>query len=190
MNGLDPTNFLLVLENLNLSFLAQKKELDEITLKVKKSKVSAVQNVKHLDVVLEKFPYWCAQVNNLCVKLAQINGFLSKSSHYVPQNTCILIYFSLFYSYPQHGNLVQKRISKTSLHLAKEMFTHNYVFFSHFNSLFKDLQLLKLPVILELEVIKFFYTFSRNKLPKSVCSQFNVVHEFQVHLLRGNSASL
>ena len=43
--------------------------------------------------------------------------------------------------------------------------------------LFKDLKLLKLPDILESEVMRVFCIFSRNELPKSVCGQFNLVHE-------------
>ena len=37
--------------------------------------------------------------------------------------------------------------------------------------------LLRLDDVLGLEVIKFFYKFSRNELPKSVCGQFNLVQE-------------
>ena len=47
----------------------------------------------------------------------------------------------------------------------------------HSNSLFKGLKLLKLHDDLESEIIKFFFKFSRNELPKSVCSQFNLVRE-------------
>ena len=57
----------------------------------------------------------------------------------------------------------------------------------HSNPLFKDLKLLKLPDVLESEVIKFFYNFSRNELPKSVCSQFNLVHEVGTRNTRNNS---
>ena len=44
----------------------------------------------------------------------------------------------------------------------------------HSNPFFKDL---KLRDVLESEIIKFFYKFSRNELPKSVCNIFNLVHE-------------
>ena len=37
--------------------------------------------------------------------------------------------------------------------------------------------LTKLNDVLESEIIKFFYKFSRNELPKSVCSIFNLVHK-------------
>ena len=69
------------------------------------------------------------------------------------------------------------------------MFTHNFVFFlqrSH-NLLFKDLKLLKLHDVLESEIIKFFYKFSRNEFPKSVCSIFNLVHEVHSRNTGNNS---
>ena len=65
LNGIDSTNFLLILENLNLS--KTKKELDEITTKINKSELSPLQNVNYLGVVLDEFLSWDALVNN-CVK--------------------------------------------------------------------------------------------------------------------------
>ena len=44
-----------------------KKELNEITIKIK-SKLSPVSNVNYFCVVLDRFPSWNAQVNNLCKK--------------------------------------------------------------------------------------------------------------------------
>ena len=75
------------------------KELDEITIKINKSKLSPVPNVHYLDVVLDEFLSWEAHVNNLCKKLTQCNGILSKLRHYIPRKTCISVYFSLFYPF-------------------------------------------------------------------------------------------
>ena len=73
-----------------------KKELDQITIKINKSKLSPVPNVSYLSVVLDEFLSWDAHVNKLCKKLPQTNDILSKLRHYVPQKTYILVYFSLF----------------------------------------------------------------------------------------------
>ena len=59
----------------------KKKELDEITIKINKSKLSPVPNVNYLGVVLDEFLSWDAHVNKLCKKLAQTNGILSKLRH-------------------------------------------------------------------------------------------------------------
>ena len=75
-----------------------KKELDEIIKKIKKSKLSPVPNFNFLGVALDEFLSWYAHINNLCKKLVQTNGILSKLRHYIPQKTCISVYFSLFYS--------------------------------------------------------------------------------------------
>ena len=56
----------------------------------------------------------------------------------------------------------------------------------HSNPLFKDLKLLKLCDVLESEIIKFFFKFSRNELPKSVCSIFNLVHEVHTRNTRNS----
>ena len=91
-----------------------KKELDEITIKINKSKLSPVPNVNYLGVVLDEFLSWDAYVNKLCKKLAQTNGILSKLRHYVPQKTCVLVYFSLFYSFILYASLAWQFISKTN----------------------------------------------------------------------------
>ena len=46
------------------------KELDVITIKINKSKLSPVLNVNYLGAVLDEFLSWDAHVNNLCKKLA------------------------------------------------------------------------------------------------------------------------
>ena len=108
---------------------------------------------------------------------------LSKLCHYVSQRTCISVYFFLFYSFILYGSLAWQFTSKTNLNrvfiLQKKclrIITFSF-YKDHSNPLFKDLKLLKLRDVLESEIIKFFYKYSRNELPKSVCSIFNLVHE-------------
>ena len=83
----------------------KKKELDEITIKINKSRLSPVPNLSYLGVVLDKVLSWDAHINILGKKLAQTNGSLSKLRHYFPQKTCISVYFSLFYSFILYGSL-------------------------------------------------------------------------------------
>ena len=59
----------------------------------------------------------------------------------------------------------------------------------HSNSLFKDLKLLKLCDVLESEIIKFFYKFSRNELSKSVSSIFNLVQTYENELKTSDTRS-
>ena len=40
--------------------------------------------------------------------------------------------------------------------------------------------------VLKSEIIKSFYKFARNEMPKSVCSQFNLVHEVYTCNTRNN----
>ena len=57
---------------------------------------------------------------------------------------------------------------------------------NHSNPLFKDLKLLKFRDVLESEITKLFYKFSRKELPKSVCSKFNLAHEVHTRNTRNN----
>ena len=99
---------------------------------------------------------------------------------------------SVFYSFILCGSLAWQFTSKTNLNrvfiLQKKCL--RIITFSFYkdrsNPLFKDLKLLKLRDVLESEIIKFFYKFSRNELPKSVCSIFNLVHEVHTRNTRNN----
>ena len=73
-----------------------RKELDEITMQINRSKLSPVPNINYLGVVLDEFLSWVAHVNNLCKKIAETNGILFKLRHYVPKKTFILVYLSLY----------------------------------------------------------------------------------------------
>ena len=140
-------------------------------------------NVNYFSVVLDAFLSWNAHVNNLCKKWAQANGILSKLHHYVPQKTWISVYISLLYLFILYGSLAWQFTSKINLNRAfilrkkcSRIITFSF-YKDHSNPLFKDLMLLRLDDVLGSEVIKFFYKFSRNELPKSVCGQFNLVQE-------------
>ena len=98
----------------------------------------------------------------------------------------------MFYSFILSGSLSWQFSSKTNLYrvfiLQKKclrIITFSF-YKDHSNSLLKDLKLLKLHDILESEVIKSFCKFSRNELPKSACTQFNLVHEVHTHNTRNN----
>ena len=54
-----------------------KKELDESTIKINKSKLSPVPNVNYLGVVLDEFLSWDAHVNNLCKNKLKLMVFYS-----------------------------------------------------------------------------------------------------------------
>ena len=106
--------------------------------------------------------------------------------------TCISVYFSLFYSFILYDSLAWQFTSKTNLNrvfiLQKKCL--RIITFSfqkdHSNSLLKDLKLFKLHDVLEAEIIKFFYKFSRNELPKSLCSIFDLVHKVHTYNTRNN----
>ena len=89
----------------------------------------------------------------------------------------------MFYSVILYGSLAWQFTSKTNLNRVfilqkKCLRIATFSFYKdHSNPLFKDLKLLKLHDVLESEIIKFFYKFPRNELPKSVCSQFNILRE-------------
>ena len=91
-----------------------KKELDEITIKINKSKLSPVPHVNYLGVVLDEFLSWDAHVNNLCKNCVKPIIFCPNYA-IILHKRLVFQYISpcfthLFYTAPYHGNLLQKPI--------------------------------------------------------------------------------
>ena len=74
-------------------------------MKINKLKFTPVQNTHYFGVVIDKFLSWGVHLNNLCKKLSQTNGFLSKLCHCVPQKTRISVCLSLFDSFRLYDSL-------------------------------------------------------------------------------------
>ena len=66
-----------------VKFCSKTEGLDEIAIKINKSKLDPVQNVNYFSVVLDEFLSWDAHVNKLCKKLAQTNGIINNYHNYV-----------------------------------------------------------------------------------------------------------
>ena len=62
-------------------------------------KIKPTNQVKYLDVILQKDLHWNKYLSNLGKKLSRSIGLLSKIRHYVPKHLLKTIYFSIFNSH-------------------------------------------------------------------------------------------
>ena len=73
-----------------------------------KKKLSHSPNIKLNslnEITIDKVLSWNKHIENLTKKLARANGILSKLHHFIPIETALSVYHSLFQSYLLHGSL-------------------------------------------------------------------------------------
>ena len=121
------------------------------------------------------------------MKLSRANGILSKLRYYVPLNTCISVYYSIFYSYVIYGSLAWSFTSQNNLNklflLQKKCvrILSNAKFLDHTDPLFISLNILKIRDILTSQVLKLVFQFYNDKLPSELQTLFvknELVHSF------------
>ena len=87
---IDKTNFVL--------FHSPRKPLpDLINLKFGKKGIKRVKYVKFLGVLVDEHLSWNYHINELCKKLSRTTGIFYQIRHYVPLQTLICLYDSLFH---------------------------------------------------------------------------------------------
>ena len=97
--NIDKTNFVL--------FHSPRKQLpDLINLKFGKKSIKRVKYVKFLGVLVDEHLSWKFHINELCKKLSRTTGIFYKVRHYVPLQTLICLYNSLFSSFLNYGIIV------------------------------------------------------------------------------------
>ena len=97
--NIDKTNFVL--------FHSPRKQLpDTINLKFGKKSIKKVKYVKFLGVLVDEHLSWKFHINELCKKLSRTTGIFYKIRHYVPLQTLICLYNSLFSSFLNYGIIV------------------------------------------------------------------------------------
>ena len=62
-------------------------------------KITPVEYIKYLGMYLDRFLDWNHHVKELSKKLSRANGILSKLRYNVSLETCIQVYYAIFFSY-------------------------------------------------------------------------------------------
>ena len=74
-------------------------------IKLNNYKLKLKSHVKYLGITIDEVLSWNKHIDNLSKKLARANGILSKLRHYIPTETALVVYHSLFQSYLLYGSL-------------------------------------------------------------------------------------
>ena len=72
---------------------------DNISIKFNGKKLVPVDYVKYLGMYIDKYLSWNSHILQLCKKLSRANGILSKLRHNASIETCLDVYYAIFYSH-------------------------------------------------------------------------------------------
>ncbi len=120
-----------------------------------------------LCLTLDENLNWKGRIDKISNKISKSIGILNKLKHFIPIKIKILIYNSLILSYLNYCILAQGYQCNRLIKLHKK--TVRIVSLSKFNQhtkpILKELKLLKIKGILQLQELKLFYKYKKNKLP-------------------------
>ena len=103
-----------------------KSRLDKISIKIQGTKLKSSKSVKYFGVYIDENLSWDCHISELCKRLSISNGIIAKLRHYVPKNTLISVYYSIFYSHLFDGCHVWNLATKTNIDLVAKLQTKMY----------------------------------------------------------------
>ena len=173
--------------------LQHKLNYDDISIKFNKKKLIPVDHIKYLGMYIDKYLSFNFHIKKLSMKLSRANGILSKLRYNVPIQTCLQVYYAIFYSHLIYGCNIWGLTTEQNLNMI-EILQKKSVrimtfsdFNSHTNNLFIDLKLLKVRDIIKSQQLKLVYEFYNNLLPTDLQSLFD--YDNEVHNYPTTSAS-
>ena len=154
---------------------------DNIYINFNGIRLKPVDYVKYLGMYVDKYLNWKQHISELCKKLGQANGILSKLRYNAPIDVCLQVYYAIFYSHLINGcNLwgssSNENIEKIEVLQNKCIRILTFApFNSHIpNQIFINLKLLKVRDVIKLSQLKLIYDFQCSTLPDDLMSLFHL----------------
>ena len=162
---------------------------DNISIKFNGVKLSPVDYVKYLGMYIDKYLSWNFHILQLNKKLSRANGILSKLRHNAPFETCLQVYYAIFYSHLVYGCNIWGLTSEVNLKKVEVLQRKciRILTFSDFrsptNHLFLKHKILKVRDVIKFYQLKLVYEYFENALPIDLMSLFKKsieVHNYQL----------
>ena len=154
---------------------------DDYVLLIGNEAINEVHSVKFLGLHLDKHLEWTEHFKVLHRKLGRANYLLNSVKNIIPKRIMRTLYHSLFYSHLMYGLFLwgpsMLSCNKNKLFKAQKKairIISGAQYNANTDALFVDLNLLKLADMVDLEMLKLMYLFSKNALPQNMVSVFTV----------------
>ena len=168
---------------------------DEFTIVMNKTRLQRENSIKYLGVIFDDTLCWANHIDNLSSQLARYSGLFCRLRNYVPRKTLFLLYYNLVYSRIQYGiltwgtatKLLTKKI-EVRLNRIIRIATFSSIY-TPINTMYKQLNILKISDIYHLELGKFMYQLYSDRLPAVFAQLFKKIKEIHSHNTRQTEKS-
>ena len=148
-------------------FHKPQKKVPAIQLIMNDTPIERVPVFDFLGVTLHENLSWKSHIDKISNRISRSIGILNKNKNLIPLESRLHIYSSLILSYINFGILSWgyqcERIIKLQKRVIRIVSLSKYN--AHSEPILKDLNLLKVTDILQLQVLKFYYKFKNQMLP-------------------------
>ena len=177
----------------------QKKVNYNIKLKIDNKDIKEMKSIKYLGVYIDCHLKWKEHILEVSKKLARGIGILLKLRHFVNLASLVQVYYSIIYSFLTYGIIVWGNTYSSNLQplIILQKKAIRIITFSDFRAhtspIFKQLSLLKLCDVVELQTALFMYQYNKGILPDLFTDFFTPVrskHQYQTRLACKSTFSL
>jgi len=177
--NLSKTNYMLFKSKSPISDTCA--NLDSMCIKFGNTEIEKKSHVKFLGIILDEQLNWNDHCSMIFGKLASSIYMMNAVKNFLPRNIMTTLYYSFFYSYLNYGILLWgPSISMGNLNRFVIMqkkavrVIKNMSYTAHTGSSFKELKILKIQDVIDLEVLKFTYSFIHRLLPAPLLTTFEL----------------
>ena len=154
------------------------------TLKINEIEIERVKNFNFLGLTINENLNWKPHTDKISNKISKYSGIINRLKHFLPTHILRIIYCSTVQSNLMYSLLVWgydcNRLEKTQKKIIRNISCQKYN--AHSEPLFKQLGLLTLKDLLELNTLKFFYRMKNMKIPEYFKS-FIIQTRGEIHTL-------
>ena len=144
--------------------------------------IERVKNFNCLGLLFNEHMFWKPHIDIIANKLMKFSGILNKLKRFLPSHILRTLYFSMVQSRLTYGVLAWGFECQRFVKLQKRFIriislsTYN----AHTEPLFKNLEILTIKNLFDLNCLKFVYNYKKGELPKHFLS-FRCVQRAAIH---------
>jgi hypothetical protein len=144
--------------------------------------IERVNSFDFLGITIDNNMTWNHHITKISNKISKFCGILNRLKHYLPPHIMRIIYHSMVHSHINYGILAwgynHKRIFKIQKRAIRIITKSKYN--AHTEPLFKMMDIIRVPDLLLLNSMKFYYKFTKGNIPSYFYS-FNFQTQGDIH---------
>ena len=158
-------------------FHRHQKKIEPMSFSINEVQIDNVSSFKFLGIMLNEHLTWKAHANMITIKLSKVVGIINKLKYVYPEAALMTLYTSLFLSHINYGLLLWGTDIAKAFLLQKKMIRiiTGSEYRAHSEPLFKASELLTIPDLFNLKLLKFYYKLSYQFLPKYFNGYLDVI---------------